>query len=110
MRYNRATPNSPRAGGGERTIPHAGAISIRNASNRCATRDGGVATLEGISLGICEGDFVAVAGPSGGGKTRRLDIRAGLMLPSARNARLRGTRITGPRQGFGVARASRAGG
>ena len=110
MRYNRRTPHPPRAGGGERTIPHAGALSVRNASNCSATRDGGVATLEGISLGICAGDFVAVAGLSGGGKTTRLDILAGLMLPSGGDARLRGTPITGPWQGFGVARASRAGG
>ena len=46
VRYNPRTPRSPRAGGGERTIPHADAIAVRDVSKRHATRDGSVAALE----------------------------------------------------------------
>ena len=102
MRYNPGTPQPPRAGGGERTIPHADAIAVRDVSKRYATRDGSVAALEGISFDIGEGDFVAVVGPSGCGKTTLLKILAGLMPPSEGDARLRGTPITGPRQDIGV--------
>ena len=76
MRYNPGTPQPPRAGGGERTIPHADAIAVRDVSKRYATRDGSVAALEGISFDIGEGDFVVVVGPSGCGKTTLLKILA----------------------------------
>jgi NitT/TauT family transport system ATP-binding protein len=102
VRYNPGTPQPPRAGGGERTIPHADAIAVRDVSKRYATRDGSVAALERISFDIGEGDFVAVVGPSGCGKTTLLKILAGLMPPSEGDARLRGTPITGPRQDIGV--------
>ena len=39
--------------------------------------------LRDVSLRIGPGEFVAISGPSGGGKTTLLDIVSGLLLPSA---------------------------
>ena len=61
MRYNPRTPQPPRAGGGERTIPHADAIAVRDVSKRYPTRDGSVAALEGISFGAYA-DFMLKTG------------------------------------------------
>jgi zinc transport system ATP-binding protein len=50
----------------------------------------GQRVLEHVSLGIAEGEFVAVAGPNGGGKTTLLRIVLGLERPSEGRARLYG--------------------
>lgn len=44
---------------------------------------GSVHALEGITLTVCEGEFVSLIGPSGCGKTTLLRIVAGLETPSA---------------------------
>jgi zinc transport system ATP-binding protein len=46
--------------------------------------------LEDISLGIDEGEFVAVAGPNGGGKTTLVRVLLGLERPTAGKALLFG--------------------
>jgi len=43
----------------------------------------GVTALEGVDLGVAEGEFLSVLGPSGCGKSTLLRIIAGLTLPSA---------------------------
>jgi NitT/TauT family transport system ATP-binding protein len=43
----------------------------------------GVAALEGVDLGVAEGEFLSVLGPSGCGKSTLLRIIAGLTRPSA---------------------------
>ncbi|HTC18480.1 MAG TPA: ABC transporter ATP-binding protein [Stellaceae bacterium] len=43
----------------------------------------GVTALEGVDLGVAEGEFLSVLGPSGCGKSTLLRIVAGLMPPSA---------------------------
>ena len=43
---------------------------------------GGVPILEGVNLTVAEGDFLAVIGPNGGGKTTLLRVVLGLLKPS----------------------------
>ena len=52
--------------------------------------DGGPAVLRDVDLAVEEGEFVAVAGPNGGGKTTLLRILLGLARPTAGTARLFG--------------------
>ncbi|MGI9253953.1 MAG: ATP-binding cassette domain-containing protein, partial [Thermomicrobiales bacterium] len=46
--------------------------------------------LEGISMDVSPGEFVAVIGPSGSGKSTLLDIIAGLVEPECGTVRLGG--------------------
>jgi zinc transport system ATP-binding protein len=39
---------------------------------------GGVKVLDGVTLSVCEGDFLALVGPNGGGKTTLLRVILGL--------------------------------
>ena len=50
----------------------------------------GQRVLEGVNLRLGEGEFVAVAGPNGGGKTTLVRIMLGLERPSVGQARLYG--------------------
>jgi zinc transport system ATP-binding protein len=50
----------------------------------------GQRVLEDVDLRIAEGEFVAVAGPNGGGKTTLLRVLLGLERPSAGQVRLFG--------------------
>jgi zinc transport system ATP-binding protein len=50
----------------------------------------GRAVLEGVNLALGQGEFVAVAGPNGGGKTTLVRIVLGLERPSAGKALLWG--------------------
>ena len=50
----------------------------------------GQRVLEDVSLQIAEGEFVAVAGPNGGGKTTLLRVVLGLERPAAGRAQLFG--------------------
>ena len=53
-------------------------ISLRNISKRWDDR----VTLEGINFDVRKGDFVAITGPNGGGKTTLLRIILKLLKPS----------------------------
>ncbi len=58
-------------------------------------RFGATAALEGVSLSIATGEFVALLGPSGSGKTTLLRILAGLEGTDAGRVLLDGTDMTG---------------
>lgn len=49
-----------------------------------------VTALEGISLSVAEGEFVALVGPSGCGKSTLLSLIAGLEMPTSGEIALRG--------------------
>lgn len=65
----------------------------------------GAVALEGMSLAIGPGEFVALLGPSGCGKTTLLRCIAGLITPSAGDVLVDGRSITGlpvHRRGLGM--------
>ena len=59
------------------------------------TRYGAVVALHGVSLGVDEGELVAVVGPNGAGKTTLLNTVAGLLRPVDGRVLLEGADVTG---------------
>src|ERR1700690_72564 len=54
---------------------------------------GGVRALDGVSLRIEEGEWIAIMGPSGSGKTTLINILGGLDSPTAGHAVVDGTDV-----------------
>jgi putative ABC transport system ATP-binding protein len=63
------------------------AQAVRKAFHRDAQE---VVALDGVSLSISEGDFVALMGPSGSGKTTLLNMMAGIDRPTGGTLRVLG--------------------
>jgi NitT/TauT family transport system ATP-binding protein len=57
--------------------------------------------IDGVSLAIAEGEFLAIVGPSGGGKTTLLRLLGGLAAPDEGFVRFRGERLAEPRREIG---------
>jgi NitT/TauT family transport system ATP-binding protein len=60
--------------------------------------DHAVRALDALSLGVAEGEPVAVIGPSGCGKSTLLLIAAGLLAPTTGTVRVGGSAVDGPRR------------
>jgi len=58
-------------------------IGLENVTKCYSTIDGEVRALDGVSLDVAVGEFVAVRGPSGCGKSTLLNLIGGLALPTA---------------------------
>jgi putative ABC transport system ATP-binding protein len=65
-------------------------LEVNNLTKQFPGPSGSVAALDGVSLCLDAGQFVAVRGPSGCGKTTLLLIVGGLLRPTAGTMRLRG--------------------
>jgi energy-coupling factor transport system ATP-binding protein len=63
---------------------------VVEAADLAVTYPSGVTALSGFNLTIEEGDFVALVGENGGGKTTFAKTAAGLLKPSAGNVRVKG--------------------
>jgi NitT/TauT family transport system ATP-binding protein len=71
-------------------------ISVKDLSKSFSGPDGKpVAVLDGISLDVDEGEFVALLGRSGSGKSTLLRCIAGLIAPTDGEVLFRGERLTG---------------
>jgi NitT/TauT family transport system ATP-binding protein len=71
-------------------------ISVRALSKSFSGPDGGsVPVLEGITLDVDEGEFVALLGRSGSGKSTLLRCIAGLIAPTDGQVLFRGQPLTG---------------
>ncbi|HEY8475892.1 MAG TPA: ABC transporter ATP-binding protein [Chloroflexota bacterium] len=68
------------------------AIRLRGVSHRF----GATLALDGLDLDIAPGEFVAIVGESGCGKTTALRLMAGLLEPTAGEVELGGRAVRGP--------------
>jgi ATP-binding cassette subfamily C protein CydC len=55
---------------------------------------GRAAVVDGLTLAVAPGEWIALTGPSGGGKSTALLLAAGLLAPTAGCVRLGGTRVS----------------
>ena len=78
-------------------------LSIRGLTKRYAGQSGGSTdVLGGIDLDVREGEFIAILGFSGAGKTTLISALAGLVEPDAGEILLRGAPIDGPGKDRGL--------
>ena len=73
-------------------------IRLTGVSRSFAGRSGTVEALRDIDLDVADGEFVAVLGRSGCGKSTMLRLIAGLLPTSAGEVRVSGERVTKPRR------------
>jgi NitT/TauT family transport system ATP-binding protein len=66
-----------------------------------AGAQGELLALDGVSLAVGRGEFVAIVGPSGCGKSTLLRILGGLLAPSEGQVRLDGQPLSAPRREIG---------
>jgi NitT/TauT family transport system ATP-binding protein len=81
----------------------AAAIELRNVTRRFITTDGkSLTALRDFDMTVRRGEFCAVVGPTGCGKSTTLTLIAGLAPPSAGEVRVMGKPVVGidPRIGF----------
>jgi len=71
-------------------------IQVKNITKKYTTERGFLRVLEGISMEIPEGKFIAILGPSGCGKTTLLHILAGFSLPSSGEILVNGIPVRTP--------------
>jgi len=87
-------------------MTNAAAVELRNVAR--AFEHGRIRALDGISLSIPRGAFIAVTGPSGSGKTTLLNVIGGLDEPDAGEILVEGTPL-GPLRTLDDYRARRVG-
>lgn len=81
---------------------HAGAASVRSVGKTYGNGDRAVAALAGVDLEIADGEFIAVVGASGCGKSTILRILAGFEEPTEGEILMGGKPVLGPHPERGV--------
>lgn len=78
-------------------------LSLKGVTKSYAGKTGGVTrVLDGIDLDVEEGEFIAILGFSGAGKTTLISAIAGLIEPDAGSILLKGEQIKGPDKDRGL--------
>ena len=77
-------------------------LMVDGIAKHFATPDGVVAALEGVSLTVDPGEFVAVIGPSGCGKSTLFNIIGGLLDGYDGVVRVAGETVRGPHPAIGM--------
>ncbi|MBP9128556.1 MAG: ABC transporter ATP-binding protein, partial [Elusimicrobia bacterium] len=77
-------------------------LELKNVGKSFSSANGRRAVLSGVNIGLAEGEFVAVVGYSGAGKTTLVSLIAGLDAPDEGDIRLEGRPVTGPGPDRGV--------
>jgi len=78
-------------------------LSLQGVTKSYTGKSGAVTSvLGGIDLAVEEGEFIAVLGFSGAGKTTLISAIAGLIAPDAGSIALRGVPVTGPGKDRGL--------
>lgn len=65
-------------------------VEVRDVTKTYGRGMSSIAVLDGISLTVNKGDFMAIVGPSGSGKTTLAHVIGGLMSPSQGSVRIEG--------------------
>ncbi|MGA5603606.1 ABC transporter ATP-binding protein [Streptomyces griseoincarnatus] len=80
-----------------RTAPDAAGTDGLHLNDVCLTHsdgDAAVAALDHVELTVAPGEFVAVVGPSGSGKSSLLAVAGGLQRPTSGTVHIAGTELT----------------
>ena len=79
-----------------REVSPGSAVQLDRVAVAFPERNGDVfVAVENVSLGVGDGEFVAIVGPTGCGKSTLLNIAAGLLKPSGGQCRIGGVGVTG---------------
>ncbi|MDQ0771164.1 putative ABC transport system ATP-binding protein [Pseudarthrobacter defluvii] len=78
------------AGTAQGTSPAASGLSIRNAVMQLGDGDTKVTALDNVSLNVAPGEFVAIVGPSGSGKSSLLAVAGALATPDSGTVSING--------------------
>jgi len=78
-------------------------VELNQVSLRYGEHGDGTLALEGATLGVAAGEFVAVVGPSGCGKSTLMKVVTGLWPPTQGTVAVSGRDVTGPLSIVGMA-------
>jgi putative ABC transport system ATP-binding protein len=70
-------------------------IELKNVTKKYQRDKIEIPVLDGVSMSVAEGDFLALMGPSGSGKSTLLNLLAGIDQPSGGSITIGGTTISG---------------
>jgi len=77
-------------------------VDIRNIGKTFVARGRELQAVDGVTLNLKQGEFVAVVGPSGCGKSTLMMMVAGLVPPSDGEITIKGEKVTRPYTDVGV--------
>jgi NitT/TauT family transport system ATP-binding protein len=77
-------------------------LVVRDVTKHFRTPDGVVTAVDNVSLGVKQGEFLAVIGPSGCGKSTLFNVVGGLLGDYEGEVTVAGERITGPHASVGM--------